>query len=334
MLSKYFDPHVGGVERHVKEVSRILIKRSIKVCLFTEKHEDSLADYENINGIKVYRFKCLRIKYLGLIKIWIELFKKRKLILDSDIVHCHDVFIWYFPFRLLFPKKPVYVTFHGYEKYPILFKDFLYKRCAEKLTQGALCIGEFIKKYNMLKTNNILYGAVNTKIFKPFFGRVVYDSIYWGRVGENTDIESYLKVVSLLNKANRFKFLVLGDLNKTHRNCYSIIYKKTVRDPENYIIKARYVFAGGYLSILEAFACKKPVFAVFNNRLRRDYYFLSPFKDYIVYEGSPKKLVNKLKYYSKNPKELKLKVDKAYEWVIEQSWEKMTNNYLKMWGVN
>ena len=39
MLSKYFYPHIGGVETHVEKVSRELIKLGHKVTVVTMKHD-------------------------------------------------------------------------------------------------------------------------------------------------------------------------------------------------------------------------------------------------------------------------------------------------------
>jgi glycosyltransferase involved in cell wall biosynthesis len=333
MLSRFYYPHIGGVETHVKGISKIL-QRNLEISVLTEKFDRSLKKLEIVDGTKVYRFNYQKIKFIGLFGIWMELFKRRKMIQNSDIIHCHDVFIWYLPFRIIYPKKPVFITFHGFEKYPVSFKDCLYKKIAERLTKGSLCIGDFVKKYNKLETNNVSYGAVDTTIFKKSTNDFVYDLIYWGRVGENTNIKLYLKTVSMLNKNKRFKFMILGDSdNFDIKNPY-IFYKKAVSNPVEYINKSRYVFAGGYLSVLEAFSCKKLVFAIYDNPLRKDYYLKTPFKNFIVCERSPERLANKLQYYSKNPQEITLKINKAYYWVVDQNWENLANNYLKMWKVN
>jgi len=37
--------------------------------------------------------------------------KNRQLLQNADIIHCHDVFYWYLPFRFLYPHKPVFTPF-------------------------------------------------------------------------------------------------------------------------------------------------------------------------------------------------------------------------------
>ena len=112
-FSRLFYPHIGGVEKHVLEISRLLIKKGHKVCIITEKYENNLKSQEVIEGIDVYRIDIKnKSKKLS---VWSWLFKNVNLIKDADVVHCHDVFFWYLPFRFLFPFKKVYTTFHGYE---------------------------------------------------------------------------------------------------------------------------------------------------------------------------------------------------------------------------
>jgi len=88
-----------------------------------------------------------------------------------------------------------------------------------------------------------------------------------------------------------------------------------------------------HLSILEAFACKKMVFAFYNNPIKKDYLEMTPFKKWIVIEKDPKKMANKVIDYLNNPAKYQPLIDRAYEWVKKQTWEKITEKYLQLWGV-
>jgi len=113
MLAPLFHPHIGGVEKHIKRLSEELIRSGHKVSIITIKHDKSLKDSEILNGINIYRFPEIRLPI-----IWYWMYKWRNLIKDADFIHCHDfsAFIyWYIPFRFLYPIKPIFVTFHGYE---------------------------------------------------------------------------------------------------------------------------------------------------------------------------------------------------------------------------
>ena len=143
-ISHYAWPHVGGVEKHVERVTSELYKKG---------HEVKIISEEDI--------KFPHIKFCGLLYIWFWLFKNRKLIENADVVHVHDVFIWYLPFRFLYPGKKVFTTFHGWEgHYPIPFFNILQKRIASKLSWGTIAVGKYIEKYYGIKVDKIIYGGV------------------------------------------------------------------------------------------------------------------------------------------------------------------------------
>lgn len=136
-------PDIGGVEKHVGEVAKALEKKGHSVRIISERD-----------------IKYPHIKFFGLLFIWFWLFRNRNIIEKADVVHCHDVFIWYLPFRFLYPGKPVFTTFHGWEGvWPIPRKNILLKRLAAKLSWGTIAVGHFIEKYYGIKADKIIYGG-------------------------------------------------------------------------------------------------------------------------------------------------------------------------------
>ena len=160
MFAPLFHPHIGGVEKHVKRLSEELIKKGYEVTVVTINYNQSLPDFQVLSRIKVYRFPKMRLP-----KIWFWICKYRKLIKSADIIHCHDfsTFIyWYLPFRFLYPLKPVFITFHGYEGITPIPKKTLFKRkVTEFLTRGNICIGDYIPKWYGTKASFISYGGVD-----------------------------------------------------------------------------------------------------------------------------------------------------------------------------
>ena len=114
-ISKYYYPHIGGVETHSQKIAEEALIDGNDVGVVTSKYDDSLKDVEIVNGVEVFRIPTLNLRFLGLIAIWFNLLKKIKLIYIADIVHIHDVFVWFLPFVFLFPNKKVFVTNHGWE---------------------------------------------------------------------------------------------------------------------------------------------------------------------------------------------------------------------------
>lgn len=142
-LAQHKWPHVGGVEVHIRELVKSLKLKGQSVKIISS--ED---------------IRYPKIKYLGLLYIWHWLWKNREIIKSSDLVHVHDVFIWYLPFRFLYPSKKVYTTFHGWEGvWPIPWKNILQKRIASKLSTGTIAVGKYIEKYYGIKADKIIYGG-------------------------------------------------------------------------------------------------------------------------------------------------------------------------------
>ena len=55
-------------------------------------------------------------------------------------------------FRFIFPKKKVYITFHGWEgKWPLPMWAILNKRIANFLCNGSIAVGIYIEKWYGIK---------------------------------------------------------------------------------------------------------------------------------------------------------------------------------------
>ena len=192
------------------------------------------------------------------------------------------------------------------------------------MADGVLCIGNYIPKHYGFDCDKVSYGAVKPiKSVKKDEKLVVYV----GRLDEDTALSTYLPI---FKKLKNYKIVFCGD-GELRKEC--IKYGKVLgwTDPTVYFAKARYVFASGYLTILEALSAKCLVFAAYNDQLKKDYYLDSPFKDFIIAEGNHEKLYKKFKYYEKNKKAIGKKVNSGYKYAKEQTWEKMTREYLNMW---
>lgn len=244
-IAKHKSPHIGGVERHLKAIGDRLQVTGNTITTISE--ED---------------IKPPRIKILGLLYIWYWLFKNRKLITGCNLVHIHDVFIWYLPFRFLYPTKKVYITFHGWEgKWPIPMWNILNKRLANYLCNGSIAVGKYINKYYGITATHIIYGGVNPKLqitnkqSLPLRSNKLHNTIVWlGRQDEDTGINEFKKWLS------------------KQKTKYIVKYVTNDPNPEKYLRTAEYCVPSGYLSYLEAksYGCKILTFA--NNPLKEDYW--------------------------------------------------------------
>lgn len=333
-FTRLYYPHVGGVEKHVGEISLRVRDRGNQITILTERYSENLKKEEIKDGIRIKRINYPKIKFIGLVYIWWWLFKNISLIKESDIVHIHDVFIWYYPFKILFPQKKVYVTFHGWGgKYPVPLVDKLQKKIGSKFANGVICIGKYILKYYGIKSDIVTYGAVEKLKSKKRYEKIKNYSVYVGRLDKDTGLPIFLEFLKGNNeliRSNKIKIDFFGD-GELRRECekYGRVYgwvNKTY-----FYRKARFVFVSGYLSILEALANNCLVIAAYKNSLQKDYYNLTPFRKFIFCSDSPQKIYEKFMYYQNYPEKTKKIIREGCKWAKNQTWEKMTNLYLKLW---
>ena len=338
-LARLFYPHIGGVEKHVMEISKRLVARGHKVIVITEELPGvSLPKKETPkNGIEIYRIPVVPEGRSKKFRIWLWLFKNKHVIKKSDVVHCHDVFFWYLPFRFLYPRKPVFTTFHGYESYPITKKAIIIRKISEKLSLGNICIGDFIKKWYGTNPDFVSYGAVDTKALPLIRGSkrglIKQSAVFVGRLDNQTGILTYNETFKELRKKYpKFEFLIVGDgpsKDLIDKQAKVIGFQK---DPEKYFKDHRFAFVSRYLSILEAMAAKRVVFAVYDNQVKEDYLKMAPFAKFIIIENNSQSLANQVEKIINNPDIEQKMVKKAYEWVEEQTWEEMVKTYTKLWN--
>lgn len=330
-LTPFFCPHVGGVEKHVYEIGKELTKRGYLISILTQKHTRNLKSFQKIEKMNIFRMPCYSNNKLKKFKIWLWMLKHIHFVQKADIIHCHDVFFWYFPFRFLFLQKKVFTTFHGYESYTISKKAIIIRKLSEKLSKGNICIGQFIEKWYGTKADYILYGGVNPA--RSSNSKLNNKSaVFIGRLDEQTGIKTYIDAFEQIRKkVSDFKITVIGD-----GKFKNFIGKRTkvigwMKNPKKYLHIHRFAFVSRYLSILEAMIVKRLVFAVFDNPVKKDYLFMTPFNKYIVITSDAKELSEKVIYYLKHPKEEKKLIDKSFEFAKKQTWEKVVNTYVGLW---
>jgi len=65
-ITKFYHPRIGGVERHISEISDILTKKGFDITVITEKYNNILKNEESIKAFlpqnKIFRIAL----YLGL----------------------------------------------------------------------------------------------------------------------------------------------------------------------------------------------------------------------------------------------------------------------------
>jgi glycosyltransferase involved in cell wall biosynthesis len=333
MLSRFFWPHIGGVEKHVEKVGDELIKKGHTVTVLTLQHDPKLPLIETRRKIKILRIPYSNNKW----RLWKNLWAKRSVIKQADIVHCHDIFFWYLPFRFIYPQKPVYITFHGWEgKFPIPQKNKLMRRLSEQLSWGNICVGDYLKKYYNTKPDYITYGGCEYQPSgrAPFINsKKLKEVVFIGRLEKDLGIEMYLPVFQQIKKKHGFKITFVGD--GSYRQQAEKIGRVTgfVKNISPYLQKPAFIFASSYLTILEAMVNQRPVFALYHNQLKKDYLKLFPGAKFIHISGSAKELRRQFDQAVKQPKKIDQMIVQAYAFAKKQTWNKVVNQYLNLWNI-
>ncbi len=344
-FSRLFYPHIGGVEKHVLEVSKLLVKKGHLVTVLTEKFEKGLLDTDKIDGIKILRIDNGKDNWFKKFRVWRNLWKYRKLIKKSDIAHAHDVFFWYLPFKFLYPSKKIFTTFHGYEGNKIPgFKSKLMHKIAEVLSKGNICVGDFLKKWYGTRPDYVTYGAVeisNVKYKAISINKNKLKFLFLGRLEEETGIMDYLSALKILEKKRYKLYLTLlgdGSLRKKAQdfcleNQIDAHFMGFIKDINQYITNSDFVFTSRYLGILEAASFKKFVFAHYNNLIKKDYLEMTPFVKYISISKDYRELLDQIEYYLKNDQKRNQMIDYGFNWVKVKTWESLVNLYLRLWSI-
>lgn len=348
-FSRRFYPLIGGVEKHVFEISKRLIKKGHKVIVITEYEKNtndsayqSLSSSARVEGIKILRVNVGSNNKFKKFRIWLQLLKHLQLIKSADIVHCHDVFFWYLPFRFLFPFKKVYTTFHGYEGNDLPTKKAIFShKLAEKLSFGNICVGDFLKKWYGTKPTVVTYGAVDKKLIEQGIKNIksTKEAVFLGRLEQETGIMEYLKaLVVLKNKNINIQMDVLGDgflkeeaKRYVAKNKLKVNFKGFIPNATDYLKDYKYVFTSRYLGILEAMALRKPIFTEYNNNIKKDYLEMAPFAGFVSISRNGEEISNNFQDLINGKS--RIDVDKAYTFVKTETWDKMTKTYLKLWSL-
>lgn len=332
-LTKFYSPHVGGVETHVENISKILAGKGNTIIIVTQKIKDLPKVEKQNNGIFIYRLKLPANDSLKKYIMWIWLLKNVKILFSSDIIHCHDNFFWVLPFRFVLFFKKFYITFHGYEGIcPPSKKSIIVRKISEILSNGNICVGDYIKNWYQTSPSAVTYGGVNKINYKHYDNKFL-QLLLIGRLDKDMGIEKIIMLLRLLKKNKiAFNLVVCGNgpykrQLKKYGNVLGFI-----NNVQRYISKSSVIISSSYLSMLESLIQKKLVISLYDNALKRDYLLLSPFKKFVIVSDDINEVYKDIILYLRNSNTFSEKLEKGYQWAEKQTWEKVVKKYEKIWG--
>ena len=329
ILTRLYDPHLGGVEKFTLNLVKRFDKK-YQVIIITEQFDTKLKTNDKIHRHSIYRIPVdyqneRKKKYL----IW-RWFKNNEELLNwADIIHIHDVFFWIIPYKLINRSQNIFLTFYGWEgTYPIPLKNKIVRKISEKMADGNICVGDFISKWYGTKPDIVTYGAVNSPKYKASNSNTL---LYTGRLEKDTGFGTAVELYRQLKNKMQWRLQVAGDgpdkkLAPREANMLGF-----VPEPEKYIAKAGWVYTTGYLGIIEAFAYRKLVIASYDNPVKKDYLYMHPMSRNMVIGETSTEIADNLSALS--PADTRRMTHECREWAKRQTWEKLARQHEQLWGL-
>ena len=332
-LARRFSPHVGGVEKHLAELSAELSQRH-NITIVTEQYDQALPLEDPALSSLIIRRIPLRHQQSNKWDIWLWWLKNFSLLRQADIVHIHDVFFWLLPFVLFIPRKKLFITFHGYEgNNAPNWRQKFWHRLAATLCAGSIGIGGFHEKWYGVRPTITSYGAVSEKL-PALESQRNGDLIFLGRLSEDTGIRTYLLGLVELKKQGIMRHLdVYGD-GPLRTECeaiaisngLSVRFRGFVPSASRLLPQYKVALISRHLAILEALSTGIPIIAAWDNDIKHDYLALSPFARWITSVHTPQQVAQALQ------KNLTVQ-PQSIEWARTQTWKKLAAQYELLWSV-
>jgi glycosyltransferase involved in cell wall biosynthesis len=331
------------VERHLELLNGELGRRGYRVAVITERHDPALPAHETWGSEEVHRLSAERlwgIPGTGVLKFWGGLMRLWSLLSRADWIHCHDyeaLLKWYLPFRLLMPRKPLTITFHGWEgQYPPRPAVVRARRVTAALARANLCIGGFIPVWYGTRADAISLGAVEPPLV---YEEKTERAVFVGRLAPDTGLMTYLDGIDCLQRRYgiRLPLDVYGEGPLASRaegvvreRNLEVSFHGVVEDAPARLGPARFAFVSGYLAILEAMIRRTPVFGVHEHPLKHDYLASLP-PGLMAVAASPEELCEQLYRAVTQPEETTRMVDAAEDWARKQTPAALADTYEEIW---
>lgn len=346
-LAKHYHPHVGGVETHLREVNKLLVKNGYEVTVICFQSDQSEELEETVDQVKVIRIPVssfypkfftfdFLVKTFFKIKLWTWITKNSKLFLKADVIQVHDVFWWVWPLYMAIYYK-TYLTFHGWEgRFPVRMRDKIQRYYNSMSAKKTIHVGDFIADFYLDKPNYVIYGGVNSpkKLSEPKCGHKLLSNsskiIFLGRLEYENEIGNYLELFELIKEQYpQIKITFVGD-GSFRDECLEIgEVTGMVADPTDYIQSADFVCANSYLSILEAQSYGKVVISFYSHLLKKSYLSKFPGAKLMLIESSPSKMLKKMIGLNRLDTQKLSKEIRSF--AESMTWEKVVDTYKEMW---
>lgn len=371
-VAALYPPHIGGIENHVHQLSRNLVKRGHDVTVYTSNIPKT-KKYEVIDGVKIHRFNSIGSPFNN--QIIPEMFIKLLNNIDFEVIHAHGHLQLTTNFAAIssFKNKiPLIITSHGTVQYKNWreYINLIYNRTLGKWTllqaDDVIALSpsqaNYLQKFGMKNIDIIPNGTnsisshlnFNSNEFRTEFGLkdetiILYVGGIIPRKGINYLIDAMTEV-----KSNSVLFIV-GDVLGGHpsyketllnlvkeKKIKNIIFTGSVNDDR---LKEAYIAADIFVLpslseglptvLLEAMAYKKSIVAT--DIAGNSDLIINNKNGLLVESHNPNEIAKAINLLIDNPAKRHIFGQNACENIDKMySWDKITNAIEKVYctGIN
>jgi glycosyltransferase involved in cell wall biosynthesis len=341
-LCRRFHPSVGGVERHVWEVSQELSKQGYRISVITEQNDSALPLVEKISAIQVYRLPFNSVEKK--LATWRWVWQHRQLFITADVVQIHDIFWWIWPILHLIKSK-VWITFHGWEgQFPVRWQAKLQRWLAAQLAQGTIHVGAWIQEFYWDRPTAVTYGAARFTRAKQNQVKKWLESlarlgkpkpisiVFMGRLESENELEKYLELATVLTSKHPSTIITWAGFGTWAERC-ATVGKVTgpVTDFSQYLKDADLVWSASYLSMLEAQAAGKVVCAFYSHHLKQRYLETFPGFTAMLSAAEVSTMLEQIEHLLAFPKKRSQLQQAAATFAQSQTWNTVAQLYQNLW---
>lgn len=339
-VCRLYLPHIGGVETHVSEISKISFNKGDSAFVISSQDSINMPLRDTIDGVVVHRIPKSFLK--SKIKIWKWVLKNKDLFFAADVIHIHDVFWWVIPIYMSIHKK-LFITFHGWEgKYPIRFLAKVHRLIASTFSSGVIHVGGWIKDFYWDLPDQTTYGGVKKsklaiKNISPSKEKQKksFNFVFIGRLDEDNDIKKYIELaVKLKSHFKQVNIFWIGD-GAYKKICaqYGVV-TGFISDYNEFLDQADIIGACSYLSIWQSLSRGKIVCAFFSNPVKKLYLDYFPEKHAIISSNNSEEMLFKLKRIISNKNKMLLISSEIQKKASSHTWKKVFEKYELLWRNN
>lgn len=322
--------HYGGVERHVQQVTAELINRGHEVAVLIGNGSVAVpveAEIHCMQAVQPWEGWQWVVRH----QMWLNQF---------DVIVIHDFYpavFWLFPYLVCRPRQPIVLVRHGHEgQWPISEQTRNFHWLAYDLATASLAVGKWIPEVYGPPADMVTYGGVIQRQVINELGACRI--LFAGRLEPDTDVQMLLEALSILRA--RYGVELPADLYGdgslrpqleayARRRGLPVQIFTPIPDPAMLMSNYRFVYATGYLSIWEALAAGRIVFAAYSNELKRRYlscmppFLLGIARLYSTSEG----LAEGLKEALENQEYFWYIAKQGYQLACQNSWGAVADAY-------